>query len=661
MDAAPAQSAPGDKKPAAGAPDGDQEASNFRLIARLLAMTWRYRFGCMAVVLLHMVMYALGLMGLTAFGIAMDVFRHQVLPDKAAPRFPFGLQPPAGWSPLAVVCLLASVLLVSAALIMVLQYVTSVVHSQVAQNIVVDMRRQVYDKLQRLSFRFFDASSSASLINRVTSDVQSVRMFMDRVVVQVILVGIILVTNTVYMLNLHVKLTLWCLITVPLMTVAAIWFSRTIRPRYRQTRKLSDSLVLHLNENIQGVHVVKCFGRQKQEAAKFQTANAQLRDQRFTIFGLTSVFMPGMGVLTHINMAILLGYGGHLVMTDPAFTFGGGLIVFTGLLGGFASQVSQISSIVDVIQRSLTGAQRVFEVMDTPIEIASPARPRRLDVVRGEVRFEHVSFAYKPADPVLSDIHFRVEPHQCVAVLGATGSGKSTLLSLIPRFYDPDQGRVLLDGVDVRDMELDQLRRSIGLVFQESFLFSNTIAANIAFGHPEATRQQIEEAARIAAADEFIQELEHGYDTVIGEHGYDLSGGQRQRLAIARAVLLQPPILLLDDATSAVDPETEHEILQAMDNAMKGRTTFVVAHRLSTLRRADFIVVLDKGRIVQIGQHHELMNVRGQYRQAATLQVADDESRRLLGVDDDPAAPRPANQDDGPGMDEQLQDQEAAS
>ena len=308
--------------------------------------------------------------------------------------------------------------------------------------------------------------------------------------------------------------------------------------------------------------------------------------------------------------------------------------------------MNNVATIVNSVQQSLIGARRVFEILDAPIEVkdapGAVSRPR----LEGAVRFENVSFGYpgsarwgslsadssptalaaagpEGSQPLLRNITLDVKPGQCVAILGATGAGKSILMGLIPRFYDVTGGRLLVDGIDVRNLRLDDLRRNIGLVFQESFLFSNTIAANIAFGHPRATPAQIEKAARIAAAHEFILRLPKGYDTVLGESGNSLSGGQRQRLAIARAVLLEPAILLLDDPTAAIDSETEHEIFEALDRAIAGRTTFIVAHRLSTLRRADFVIVMDNGRIVQQGTHEQLMRVPGPYLRIANLQLVD--------------------------------------
>ncbi len=326
-----------------------------------------------------------------------------------------------------------------------------------------------------------------------------------------------------------------------------------------------------------------------------------------------------MGILTQLNMLVLLGFGGYLVI-EGKFALGTGLFVFANLLQQFANQVAQITNIANSIQASLTGAERVFEILDAPLEVAQPEKSFSPEKVLGAVQYEQVGFHYNPGVEVLQDISFSVEPGQCVAIVGATGTGKSTLMSLLPRFYDVTTGRVIVDGIDVREWDLDRLRRSVGLVFQETFLFSNTVAANIAFGKPHATRADIERAAKIAAADTFINDLPQGYDTIIGEYGSNLSGGQRQRLAIARAVLLEPPILILDDALAAVDPETEGEILQAMENAMTGRTTFVIAHRLSTLRRADLVLVMKDGRIVQRGTHDELLAIEGHYREVAELQ-----------------------------------------
>ncbi|HXB02933.1 MAG TPA: ABC transporter ATP-binding protein, partial [Opitutaceae bacterium] len=319
---------------------------------------------------------------------------------------------------------------------------------------------------------------------------------------------------------------------------------------------------------------------------------------------------------------------GWLVAHDR-LPLGAGLVVFAGLLDQFSGQVNNVAQIVNSVQQSLIGARRVFEILDAPIEVQSAPDALHRPKLEGVVRFENVTFSYLGIDPVLHDINLEVKPGQCIAILGTTGAGKSVLMSLIPRFFDPTAGRVLVDGLDVRRLRLDDLRRNIGLVFQESFLFSNTVAANIAFGHPEATPAQIEKAAHIAAAHDFIMKLPQGYDTVISESGQSLSGGQRQRLAIARAVLLEPAILLLDDPTAAIDSETEHEIFEALDRAIAGRTTFIVAHRLSTLRRADFVIVMEHGRIVQQGTHEELMKIPGPYLSVANLQLVDNRELQI--------------------------------
>ena len=566
-------------------------------------------------------MTALAVLRLTGLGI--DVVHHFADPEKTPPpEIPFGLSLPAEWSPLGQVALIAGLILLVELIRGGLNYTNTLsagylIHTR----IVVDLRARVYDKLQRLSFSFFDTNATGSIINRVTSDVQGVRAFVDGVLIQLVILVLSFLCYLTAMLSVHPRLTLACLATTPLMWLVTAAFSRMTRPLYDRNRELVDKVILRLAESIQGVQVIKGFGREQEEIDRFAHDNGEVRNQQRGIFWRVSLFTPIIGWMTQINLVILLAYGGYLV-TKGELALGSGIFFFAGLLQQFSSQVANLTNIANSVQQSLSGARRVFEILDAPEAITSPANPVRLLRASGQVDFEDVGFEYTAGNPVLKDVSFRVKPGQRVAILGATGAGKSTLLSLLCRFYDPTQGRILMDGVDLKQIDLVDLRRNIGMVFQESFMFSNTVAANIAYGQPEATMQQVQRAARIAAAHDFIAELPHGYDSVLGEGGLDLSGGQRQRLAIARAVLLDPAILLLDDPAAAIDPHTEHEILDAMQRAMLGRTTFVVAHRLSTLRQCDLVIVLDNGRIAQVGTHEKLMEEDGHYREAALSQCA---------------------------------------
>ena len=615
------------------------EPSNAVLIRRLFGLAWRYRLHCLQVLGIQLILLSLGIGGLSLTGLGIDYIRHKMenTPAVVAKGIHFTL--PVEWPPLRVLGLLAGLILAFALVRAALNYVYAVSVNRLVQlKLVVDLRGEVYEKLQQLSFRFFDANSTGSIITRVTGDVQSVRMFVDQVLIQSVIMGISLTAYVIYMASLSPSLTVACLATTPVLCLLAARFSRKIQPEYALNRTLVEQMVQILTENIQGAAVTKGFAREAEARAKFDAANLACFTQQRGIFWRVSLFSPAVGFLTRVNMMVLLGYGGWLVAHDR-LPLGTGLVVFAGLLEQFSGQVNNVATIVNSVQQSLIGARRVFEILDAPVEVRTAPDAIRRPRLDGAVEFDHVSFAYDGAEAVVRDINLAVKPGQCVAILGATGAGKSVLMSLIPRFFDPTAGRVLIDGHDVRRLNLEDVRRNIGLVFQESFLFSNTIAANIAFGHPEATREQIERAARIAAAHEFIIDLPAGYETVLGESGNSLSGGQRQRLAIARAVLLEPAILLLDDPTAAIDSETEHEIFEALDRAIAGRTTFIVAHRLSTLRRADFIIVMEDGRIEQRGTHEELMRQPGPYLRVANLQLVDPRDLQLLGLAGGEVAP----------------------
>lgn len=574
-------------------------------------------------VVLSLALLLLSIAGLKLLGVVIDVISHALNASAPAPQYPFGWQPPSEWSPLQIVTALALAIVAQAILRAGLTYSYNMVTARLTQGeIVPELRAQVYAKLQRLSFSFFDVHGSNSIFNRVTGDVQNTRLFVDGVLLQGVNMILTLVAYAFFMWRIQPSLTVACLcVSLPLWWVSH-FFSARLRPGYLRNRELTDHMILMFSESVRGMQTVKGFAAEPHQVRRFEEANDTVSAQQRKIFWDLSIFTPATQMLSQLSLVILFAYGGWLYVQGK-IALGGGLVVFAGLLQQFTGQVATISTIANSVQQSLAAARRVFEVMDTPVEVESKPGaivPARLS---GKIVFENVSFAYTPEKPVLDGISFEARPGQIVGIFGMTGAGKSTLLGLLPRFYDPKKGRVLVDGNDLRDLDLDAYRRQIGIVYQESFLFSNTVAANIAFGHPHATMEQIERAARIASAHDFILGLSKGYETVLGESGVDLSGGQRQRLALARALLLQPPILILDDPTASVDARTENEIVSALREAMAGRTAFVVSSRLSLLRRADRILVLENGRLTQTGTHAELAHRPGVYHETALLQMMD--------------------------------------
>jgi ATP-binding cassette subfamily B protein len=601
----------------------DERYSTRELVRRLLGLAWQFRGDFLLSLGLSLALLGLALLGLQFLGVVIDVIRYALDPSRRPPAYPLGWHPPSGWSPVRVVTALAIAMVVQAVLAAVLSYTYNTVTARLTQGEIVPfLRAQVYAKLQRLSFRFFDVNGSHSIFNRVTGDAQNTRLFVDGVLLQGVTTVLTLSAYAVFMGRIHLGLTAACLSVALPLGFLTYFYSARLRPGYLRNRELSDQMVLQFTESVRGMQTVKGFSAEAHQVRRFAEANDQVTAQQRRIFFDLAVFTPATQILSHVSLVVLFAYGGWLYIQGK-IALGGGLVVFAGLMQQFISQVANLSTIANSVQQSLAAARRVFEVLDTKIEVEScpgaivPAR------ISGAVAFEDVTFGYADDRPVLKGVTFQSKPGQVIGIFGMTGAGKSTLLSLLPRFYDPQKGRILADGRDLRDLDLDALRRQIGIVYQDTFLFSNTVAANIAFGYPKATMEEIKEAARLAMADEFIAAFPHKYATVLGEFGVDLSGGQRQRIALARALLLRPPILILDDPTASVDARTENEILSALEGAMEGRTTFVVSSRLSLLRRADVILVLEEGSLVDQGTHEELVRRPGPYHETAVLQIMD--------------------------------------
>jgi ATP-binding cassette subfamily B protein len=588
---------------------------NTKVLVRLLLVAWEYRYRCAVVLGCQAALLGLTVLGLGLTGHAIDAVRGALTPGASQTVAEVGGVRLPTLTPFGVVEATAAVLLALALARGALGYLYGAAVADLVQGRIVPViRARVYAKLQSLSLRFFDAHTSGALLNRITSDVQLLRSFVDGVLVQSLVIVLALVVYVAYMLQKNVGLTIACLATTPLVWLVTTGFSRRVQPAYLRSREQMDDLVLLVSETIQGVHVVKGFAAEPSILARFETRNAAVRDGQQRIFEQVSRYTPSIDVFSHANVVSLLGYGGVLVARGRLTL--GDLVVFAGLLQQLSTQVTTMSTIVNTLQESLIGARRVFEVLDAPIETASPPAAPVVESVRGAIRFEAAEFSYVPGRPVLQDIELAIRPGECVALFGSAGAGKSTLLSLVSRFYDVERGCVRVDGVDVRDLDLDSLRRRIGVVFQETFLFSHTVAANIAFGHPDATRAQVERAARLASAHTFIEALPNGYDTLLGELAGNLSGGQRQRLAIARALLTDPPILLLDDPTASVDAATAQEILSGLKSVVEGRTVLLATHRPALLRLADRVVVLEGGRIVRQGTHASLLHGGGAYAEA---------------------------------------------
>jgi ATP-binding cassette subfamily B protein len=483
------------------------------------------------------------------------------------------------------------------------------------------LRRALYTHVQQLSFSFHDQAQTGDLLTRSMSDVEQLKNFTGRGMLMIFNLVLLVVGVAVALVSMNWKLALLSLVILPLLYWRASWFSRSMRPLFRAIQDQVAVVSTIVQDQAAGARVVKAFGQEDREIERFDRENENLYQRYYISTRLQSFNTPLLNFIANGATIVMLWVGGLLVIGNQLTI--GELVAFYAYLLQIVGPVRQGGFLMSMASRAAASSERIVEVLDTPITVSSPPDAIELGSVHGEVEFDHVTCEYHPGRAVLEDVSFKVEPGHTIALVGATGSGKTTIANLIPRFYDVSAGRVLIDGYDVRELNLNTLRRQIGIVMQETTLWSGTIRENIAFGKADATDDDIDWAAGLARADEFIRRLPEGYDTRVGERGVSLSGGQKQRVAIARALLMDPKILILDEFTSAVDAATERLIRAALVDLMRGRTTFVIAHRLSTVRAADMILVLKNGRLVDSGTHEELLESSSVYREIHASQLAE--------------------------------------
>jgi ATP-binding cassette subfamily B multidrug efflux pump len=500
-----------------------------------------------------------------------------------------------------------------------LSYVQRFVAEWISHHVAYDLRNRLYNHIQHLPFSYHDRTQSGQLISRTIEDVRSIQRFTGQSLAELVQVILLFVGIILLMFLNNWKLAFIALAPLIPLILSTTRFGGRISDFFLAVDNALGELSSRLQENVSGVHVVRAFAREPYEIQRFDEANRNLFTARITVINEWSKIMPTTNLLVTISTILILWFGGSLVLQDSLTL--GELVAFNSYLLLLAQPAQMLAWLVNMAGEASAGLARTHEVLETVPSIQSHPNAVKVSMLRGEIQFDDVTLKYAGEKSyALKDLKVKVEPNQIVALIGSTGSGKTSLVNLIPRFYDVSSGKVLIDGIDVREMDLTSLRRQIGIVLQTSLLFSTSIRENIAYGQPDAGLQEIIAAAKAAQAHDFILALPDGYESVVGERGITLSGGQRQRVAIARALLLNPRILILDDSTASVDVQTERLIQQALSELMKGRTTFVIAQRLSTVHRADQILVMEDGQVVESGTHQELLSFDGLYRQIYELQ-----------------------------------------
>ena len=511
----------------------------------------------------------------------------------------------------------------------VFYYGQSYLMNYVGQHVVIDIRKEVFEKLQRLSMSFYDRNKTGTIMSYVTNDVSALQSAMVDNIVEMITEGVILVSSIVMMMYLDWKLFLLTAFTFPFVLGFIDLFGKRIRKNGSRIQEVTADITSVLQETVSSARVIKSFVRQEYEINRFDRENINNFNANMKNARLMATLTPTIELVAALGVTLVIWYGGRSVIEGSMTA--GALVAFLTYAVNISNPIKRLSRVIGNIQKAMAAAQRVFYVLDMIEEVKDTPDAKTLPPVKGYVEFKNVSFGYNKNEPVLENVSFTVQPGQIIALVGPSGAGKSTVASLLPRFYDVTGGSITIDGQDLRAVKLNSLREQVGIVPQETILFNGSVYDNILYGRLDATKEEVEAAAKAANAHSFINELPQGYATMLGDRGVNISGGQRQRIAIARAILKNPQILILDEATSALDTESERVVQEALDRLMIGRTSFVIAHRLSTIKNADRILVMEKGRLVESGSHEELIARGGLYAHLYSIQYRSNENKSAEG------------------------------
>ena len=503
-------------------------------------------------------------------------------------------------------------------------YGQSYLMNYVGQRVIIDIRKAVFEKLQRLSLDFYDKNKTGTIMSYVTNDVNALQSAMVENVVEMVTESVILIASIVMMIYLDWRLFLVTFSTFPVVLLFIDQFGKRIRKSGSRIQEATADITSVLQETVSSARVIKSFVREEYEINRFDKENMNNFRANMKYAQLSATLTPTIEFVAAVGVTIILWYGGNSVI-DGTIT-AGSLVAFLTYAVNISNPIKRLSRVIGNIQRAMAAAQRVFDVLDLPETIKNLPEAKALPTVKGQVSFNKVSFSYNPGEQVLNNVSFSVKPGEMIAFVGPSGAGKSTVASLLPRFYDVTDGSITIDGHDIRHVTLDSLREQVGIVPQETVLFNGSVYDNILYGRLDATKEEVEAAAKAANAHNFIMDLPKGYQTMLGDRGVNISGGQRQRISIARAILKNPQILILDEATSALDTESERVVQEALDRLMIGRTSFVIAHRLSTIKNADKIMVLEKGTLAEMGTHEELMAKDGLYAHLYKIQYRSKET-----------------------------------